>query len=153
MAGWPHIRVRGDLVIGDATRLVSADVRVRLDVAPGARLHIGHHGFINHGAAIQAFESVMIGDNVRIAEFVMISDTEYHEVSEGVGVRTRPIDIGANVWIGRRALIMPGVRIGNHAVIGAGAVVTRDVPPKRIVGGVPAHVIGKVIASENWRRA
>ena len=54
-----------------------------------------------------------------------------------------PVVIGDDVWIGRRAIIMPGVRIGNGCVIGAGAVVTKDVPPYCVVGGVPAKIIKK----------
>ena len=54
---------------------------------------------------------------------------------------TMPVTIGNDVWIGRRAIIMPGVTIGNGAIIGAGAIVTKDVPDYSVVGGVPAKVI------------
>lgn len=53
----------------------------------------------------------------------------------------KPICVGDDVWIGTRAIIMPGVTIGSHSIIGAGAVVTKDVPPYAIVGGVPAKII------------
>jgi acetyltransferase-like isoleucine patch superfamily enzyme len=53
-----------------------------------------------------------------------------------------PVEIGEDVWIGAHAVVLPGVRIGSGAVVGAGAVVNRDVPPNTIVGGVPARVIG-----------
>lgn len=53
----------------------------------------------------------------------------------------RPVTIGNDVWIGRRVIIMPGVTIGDHSIIGAGAVVTKDIPPFAIVGGVPAKIL------------
>lgn len=56
-------------------------------------------------------------------------------------MRTAPVTIGNDVWIGMRSIIMPGVNIGDGSVIGAGAVVTKDVPAYAIVGGVPAKVI------------
>jgi acetyltransferase-like isoleucine patch superfamily enzyme len=153
LGGWPHIRIAGHLTIGDGARLVSSDVRVRLDVAAEATMSIGANAFLNHGSAIHAERHVEIGDNVRIGEFAMISDTDYHEVHEGAGVRVAPVSIGNNVWIGRRAMVLPGVTIGDHAVIGAGAVVTRDVPSRSIATGVPARVVGQVHASDAWRRA
>ena len=57
------------------------------------------------------------------------------------GSRVGKVTIGNDVWIGMRSIIMPGVKIGNGAVIGAGAVVTKDVPDYAIVGGVPAKII------------
>lgn len=57
------------------------------------------------------------------------------------GKKSRPTVIGDDVWIGTRAIIMPGVRIGSGVIIGAGAVVTKDVPDYAIVGGVPAKVL------------
>ena len=56
----------------------------------------------------------------------------------------KPIKIGKNVWIGSNAAVLPGVTIGDNAVIGAGAVVTKDVPANRIAAGVPAKVIKRI---------
>ena len=63
-----------------------------------------------------------------------------------------PIFIGKNVWVGANATIVPGVRVGDGAVIAAGAVVTRDVPPRTVVGGVPAKVL-KVIKEPSTQEA
>jgi galactoside O-acetyltransferase len=76
-------------------------------------------------------------------------DTAYHHTirrrREGLGpAPTHPVEIGSNVWVGASAGILMGVTIGDNAVIGFGAVVTRDVPPDRIVGGNPAVDIGPV---------
>lgn len=88
-----------------------------------------------------------IGNYVQIAPYVWIMNAihEYESLDkpmyEQKGYKTGRIIIKDDVWIGLRAIIMPGVTIGTGAVIGAGAVVTKDVPPYAVVGGVPAKVI------------
>jgi acetyltransferase-like isoleucine patch superfamily enzyme len=62
-------------------------------------------------------------------------------------VRVAPVDIGDDVWIGRGALVLPGVTIGDGAVVAAGAVVTKDVPAGSVVAGVPAKVVGR---ADSW---
>ena len=79
-------------------------------------------------------EVVLIGQNHRF------NRTDIPMIAEG-DICLPPIEVGDDVWIGYRAMIMPGVKIGNGAVIAAGAVVTKDVPNYAIVGGVPAKVI------------
>ena len=69
----------------------------------------------------------------------MIRDDDEHEM-EG-RVRTAPIDIADNVWVGGRAIILKGVAIGDGAIVASGAVVTKNVPPRTLVAGVPARVI------------
>ena len=87
-----------------------------------------------------------IGDNVMMGPDVVIL-THTHNIDTPTlpmieqGMRTDPVTIGNDVWIGMRSIIMPGVNIGDGSVIGAGAVVTKDVPAYAIVGGVPAKVI------------
>lgn len=89
---------------------------------------------------------VFIGEGSRLAAGVSVYAFD-HGISPGAPVRAQPVrsqgvHIGRDVWIGARAGITDGVRIGDHAVIGMGAVVTRDVPAWAVVGGVPAEVIG-----------
>lgn len=81
------------------------------------------------------------GKNVAIARDVIIRDTDGHEILDEKHRMVQEIKIGNNVWIGARAMIMKGVTIGDGAIIAAGAIVTKDVPPKTIVAGVPAKVI------------
>lgn len=90
---------------------------------------------------------VTIGNDVMMGpEVVIYTSSHAHDridipMIEQGSEETRPVTIGNDVWIGRRAMIMPGVNIGNGCIIGAGAVVTKDVPDYCIVGGVPAKIV------------
>jgi maltose O-acetyltransferase len=90
---------------------------------------------------------VSIGNDVMMGpEVVIYTRSHAHDrtdipMREQGAAEVRPVSIGDDVWIGRRAIIMPGVTIGEGCIIGAGAVVTKDVPPYSIAGGVPAKVI------------
>lgn len=86
---------------------------------------------------------ITIGNNVDIAPQVNIWTMEHDVKSHNHAYISSPVFIEDNVWIASRATILPGVRICNGAVVAAGSVVTKDVPPMSIVGGVPAKVIGK----------
>lgn len=110
----------------------------RLHVGEGAELRLGC-GYVNYGGDITCRSQVIIGDNCIIGPQVVIRDDDAHEVIGGV--RMAPIIIGDNVWVGMRAVILKGVTIGDGAIVAAGAVVTKDVKPRTIVGGNPARVI------------
>ena len=85
-------------------------------------------------------ENVMMGPDVTILS--QTHNIERTDIPMGKqGMREAEVSIGNDVWIGMRSIIMPGVKIGDGAVIGAGAVVTKDVPDYAIVGGVPARII------------
>jgi acetyltransferase-like isoleucine patch superfamily enzyme len=98
---------------------------------------IGDHTFLDGRAPLK------IGKEVDIASSVMIYNSEHDLESEDFRAREEPVEIGDYVFIGPRAIILPGVKIGKGAVVAAGAVVTSDVPDFAIVGGVPAKVIGE----------
>lgn len=111
-------------------------------VNEGATLDLGS-GYVNSGLTMSVFQSVKIGSNVAIAENVTIRDSDNHRICD----RTpgpQPISIGDYVWIGMNAIILKGVTIGDGAVVAAGAVVNRDVPPGMLVAGVPAKLIRPV---------
>lgn len=149
----PRVRAAGELRVGDRFRMDGLLERVQLDVAPGARMLVGDHVFINRGCVIHAAESVTIGDHTRLGNTVTILDSSLHELDESSGVTVAPVSIGRNVWIGARAIVLPGVTIGDHAVVGAGAVVVRDVPPRSLAVGNPATVVRELEASEGWVRS
>ena len=113
---------------------------VRLECWPGALIRIGNGTYLNRGTEIVAARSVTIGRDCKIAREVIIMDSDQHPLPNGELV-AKPVTIEDRVWIGARAIILKGVTIGHDAVVGAGSVVTSDVPPGAVVGGVPARVL------------
>jgi acetyltransferase-like isoleucine patch superfamily enzyme len=113
---------------------------VRLECWPGARILIGNGTYLNRGTEIVASMEIRIGRDCKVARDVIIMDTDQHALPNQDLV-ARPISIEDRVWIGARAIILKGVTIGHDAVIGAGSVVTRDVPAGAVVGGVPARIL------------
>lgn len=111
-----------------------------IGITKNAKLTIGG-GYLNYGSKIYCFNEINIGENVSISEGVVIRDSDNHELVNTNHIKTKPINIANNVWIGINAIILKGVTIGEGAVVAAGAVVTKDVPPHTIVAGVPARVI------------
>jgi acetyltransferase-like isoleucine patch superfamily enzyme len=147
----PKLHWQGRVVIGDlAVRGVIAPVE--LGAVAGGALLIGDRVFINQGASVVAHESIELGDDVHIGDFAMILDSDHHPVDELTPTRTAPVVIEHNAWIGSRAVVLPGVRIGAHAVVAAGAVVAKDVPSRTLVAGVPATVQRTLTADDEWRR-
>lgn len=107
------------------------------NISIGEDTTVGDHIFLDGRAALA------IGNHVDIASSVMIYNSEHDLESETFKAREEAVVVEDYVFIGPRAIILPGVRIGKGAVIAAGAVVTKDVLPFSIVGGVPAKVIGE----------
>lgn len=109
-------------------------------VFENGKLELGS-GFFNSNVKIRCKNKIRIGKNVAISHDVTIMDSDAHNISYDGYLMTKPIIIGDKVWIGSRVLIMKGVNIGDGAIIAAGSVVTKDVPPNSMVAGVPANVI------------
>ena len=136
-----------------------------MDTPPYRKFSLGDYSVIESFACINnAVGDVMIGDHTRIGlHNTIIGPVEigsHVNLAQGItvtalnhnfdntekrideqGVSTNPVTIEDDVWIGANAVILPGVTIGNHCVVAAGAVVTKDVPPHSLVAGVPAKVI------------
>jgi maltose O-acetyltransferase len=109
-----------------------------------ANIRIGHDTIIGEWAVLDGRASLVIGNHVDIASNVMIYNAEHDIHSKDfTKARMEKVTIEDYVFIGPRAIILPGVTLGRGAVVAAGAVVTRDVPALTIVGGVPAKEIGK----------
>jgi acetyltransferase-like isoleucine patch superfamily enzyme len=150
--GRPVLRGAGTIDLGLNCRMRGGPARTRLIVRDGGRIELGQRVGINHGVEIIAAHLIRIGDDSGIAPQVSIADTNFHPLGEGDETTWGAVEIGVNVWVGRAALIMPGVTIGNHSVVASGAIVTRDVPPRTLVAGNPARAVREIAASEDWRR-
>lgn len=114
-------------------------------VHTNATLEIGDNTYLN-GGSIDCSEGIYIGNDCAIADGVQIMDNSWHAVNGAS--QKQEVRIGNKVWIATNALIMPGVTIGDGAIIAAGAVVTKDVPARCMVAGVPATVIKENV---DWR--
>lgn len=113
----------------------------------GTNIEVGKNFFANYNCTILDVAKVRIGDNCQLAPNVAIYTAGHpvHPVSRNSGYEYgKEITIGDNVWIGGNAVICPGVHIGNNVVIGAGSVVTKDVPDWVIAAGNPCRVLRKI---------
>ena len=113
----------------------------------GKNIHIGTNFTGNYNLTILDIREVRIGDNVMIGPNTLIT-TVGHPLSpmgrrKHLGI-AKPVSIGNDVWIGGNVTILPGVKIGNNVVVGAGAVVTKDVPDNVVVAGVPAKIVKEI---------
>lgn len=114
-------------------------------INPGAVLKLGT-GYINNRLNLSCFQQIEIGNDVVISEGVTIRDSDNHELDSNNFVKTAPVKIGNHVWIGLNAIILKGVEIGDGSVIAAGAVVTENIPPGCLAGGVPAKILKENIS-------
>jgi acetyltransferase-like isoleucine patch superfamily enzyme len=138
---------------------------VRMDTPPYRRFSLGDYSVIESYSCINnAVGNVIIGDHTRVglhntvigpvtignhvnlAQGITVTALNHNFAEKGLrideqGVSTNPVTIGDDIWIGANAVVLPGVTIGNHSVVAAGAVVTKDVPPHTLVAGVPAKKI------------
>ena len=116
---------------------------VGVRITEGAKLSIGDHTYINRSASIDCTQEITIGDYCAISDNVQILDSDFHPITYNgeTSTMSKPVHIGNHVWIGRSAIILKGVTIGDGAIVGAGSVVTRDVPARCLVAGNPARVI------------
>ena len=155
LKGKPKIyKFSGNIKIGDNVTILSNDfryhsslykpTRLMTDTNPNAAIEIGDNSRIN-GVSIHATKKISIGKNCLIAANVTILDSDGH----GTGIDERafvnpvslPVIIEDNVWIGINSIILKGVKIGENSVVGAGSVVSNNVPPNSIVAGNPAKVV------------
>ena len=132
--------------IGHGT-LIGGSVRIEGSPRPSRNLRIGTKCWINSGCLLDTSAAITIGNGVSMAQDVMIltgtHDIGSPEFRAGSTV-LKPVQIGHGCWLGARSVILPGVSVGNGAIVAAGAVVTDDVPENSLVAGVPAQVVRKL---------
>jgi acetyltransferase-like isoleucine patch superfamily enzyme len=115
----------------------------------GKNITIGKNVFINSGCRFQDQGGITIGDGALIGHNAVLATLNHGiKPADRSAACPAPIVIGKNVWIGANATVVPGVTIGDNAIIATGAVVTRDVPENTIVSGVPAEVIKTIDPQE-----
>jgi acetyltransferase-like isoleucine patch superfamily enzyme len=138
----------GDIIVGkNVTFDGQSSIRFASRFVDRPKLIVGDGSALSHNCQITIGKQVKIGKHCRIASEVLIADSSGHPSEPSSRLAgappadedVRPVTIGDNVWIGRRAIIMPGVTIGEGSVIASGAVVMTDIPPHTVAAGNPAR--------------
>lgn len=143
--GIPRIDAVGDIILHDKVKIWSHIGKTQISSGADATIEIGEGTFINTGSILSARNRISIGKNCQIANQVIIMDNDFHGVSSREEADdAEPVILEDDVWLATRATVLKGVRIGTGAVVAAGAVVTKDVQPFTLVGGVPAKLIRKI---------
>jgi acetyltransferase-like isoleucine patch superfamily enzyme len=124
--------------------MATGDAPVRLIVWPesGGRITIGDYVALSPGVRITCSRSITIGDGCSIAQRVFITDADWHDLYHRIYPgKEEPVVLEDNVWLGDQVIVTKGVTIGRNSIVGAGSVVTRDVPANSIAAGNPASVV------------
>jgi acetyltransferase-like isoleucine patch superfamily enzyme len=137
-----RLRKSCELTIGDFSYIGEGSL---LDCEKGGKIEIGRNTLLFKHVFVVARDSIKIGDNCLIAEFSSIRDSDHSFVNITIpiyqqGFNSARIFISEDVWIGKGAAVLKGVKIGEHTIIGANSVVTKDIPSMSIAVGVPAKV-------------
>jgi serine acetyltransferase len=149
----PNITGPVKIYLGDDVRLSGRSTISGGRVFAEPEFRVGDRTFIGAGCMFSVAKSITIGDDVLIAGACVVSDYSGHPLNPqkritGVQVDTeevRPVRIENRAWLGRGAMILPGVTIGEDSVIGAAAVVTKDVPPGHICVGNPGRLLSRTV--------
>jgi acetyltransferase-like isoleucine patch superfamily enzyme len=148
----PQFAVYGTLLLGSSVKFFTHMGPTLIQVDKNAYISMGDYARIGSGVWMRAGLQILIEKHVLIAPGVKIFDHHMHPVSERYAGYSRPVKLGRNTWIGLDSLILPGVEIGNHSIVGGGSVVTRNVSPKTVVAGNPALMIDTIECSDDWVR-
>lgn len=143
--GERHIRIGAHTIIGPHSS-ISAGVSPEQVIDRDTVVAIGNGCLIGRGSGIVAHESVEIGDDVFTGHHVYITDANHGYLDPDVPIGrqfapSRPVTIGAGTWLGHGSIVLPGARIGRQVVVGAGSVVTGEIPDHSVAVGVPAAVV------------
>ena len=134
---------------------LSAGVSPEQELGDVEVVSIGDRCLIGRGSGIVAHQRVQIGDDVFTGHHVYITDANHGYEDLGVPpsqqfAASRPVSIGAGSWLGHGTVVLPGVTIGRHVVVGAGSVVTDDLPDRCVAVGNPARVIRRHVDGQGW---
>jgi acetyltransferase-like isoleucine patch superfamily enzyme len=143
--GEPYIRIGRDVIVGPYCTL-SAGVMPGHVPDHDPVVAIGDAVLIGRGSGIVGHRSVTIGDGVFTGHYVYVTDANhgYEDVHETIGrqfAAPRPVAVGAGSWLGHGSVVLPGATVGEHVAVGAGSVVTGDLPSYSVAVGNPARVI------------
>lgn len=147
-----QIKNPNTISIGNFTHLTSGAVLADLKPGQGQypKIKIGDYCTFLYRFQCNAAESVVIGNYVLAASNVLITDSDHVIEPDGIPVtvndklKSKPVSIGNNCWIGQNAVILKGVTVGDNCIIGANSVVTRNIEANSIVAGNPARIIKKL---------
>jgi acetyltransferase-like isoleucine patch superfamily enzyme len=149
----PVLHSEGTVRVGERLIVCGRTAACELGAStPEATLQIGDRVFINQGASVVATCYVEIGDDTQIGDFTAVLDTNWHRMEPDRPIKSAPVIIGANVWLGRNVIVLPGSKIGDHTVVAAGSIVKGDLPPRVLAAGNPAQVVRELNIPDGWRR-
>lgn len=135
----------GRIEIGERVRFDAHIVPTQLSTDAGGVLSIGARTYLNYGVSIGVQQEVAIGAGCLIGQYAIIMDSDYHDLlTRAAPGPVAPVVIEDKVWLGARVVVLKGVRIGRGSVVGAGSVVTRDIPPGCLAAGAPARVVRRL---------
>jgi carbonic anhydrase/acetyltransferase-like protein (isoleucine patch superfamily) len=133
----------GQLTLGERVWLRTQHETNRITVFAGARIEIGDDTLVN-GAMLHAKREITIGRNALIGFGARVIDADLHDLDSETPERVAPVKIGDRVWIGADTVVLRGVSIGDDSVVGAGSIVTRDLPSRVLALGSPARVVREI---------
>jgi acetyltransferase-like isoleucine patch superfamily enzyme len=141
----PNISIGKNVVFVGASGSKTRITTLKLAQCEGS-IVIGDNVLLMDGIRLSSASRIEIGDDCMLANYCYLTDADWHDIHDRTNPvgKTAPIILEKGVWVGDSAIICKGVRVGENSIIGAGSVVTKDVPPNVIVGGNPARVIKKI---------
>jgi acetyltransferase-like isoleucine patch superfamily enzyme len=154
MKPW-HVKIFGPRIrIGEcATIIAESDKKINIavwsDPEPKGSISIGDYTMICPGARIGSADKINIGNNCMLASYSYITDADWHGIYNRITIgNTASVSLADNVWIGDSSIVCKGVAIGENSIIGAGSVVTGDIPPNCIAAGNPAKIMKQLDPEE-----
>ena len=161
---WPTTTIFNEqyIHIGNET-LIGAHVALSAGMVPGQKcltdkvVVIGDRCLIGRGSGIVGHFSIEIGNDVWTGHHVYITDQNhgYEDITRPISRQSQPeraVVIGDGSWLGHGTVVLPGVRIGKHVVVGANSVVTSDIPDYSVAVGVPARVVRRYVEGDGWTK-